>query len=102
MSIDPENGKMIISDGLGDFPVSFAQFYEIATELKLREVGKYKTDTDINSIIHTLGDGFKDLSFESGGIFQTIKDEHGHDKKIPIRHFMNEDGEGMYCDAIAS
>ncbi len=96
-----ESTKTIeVSDGIEKHEIPLGKFYEIATQLKLKNIGKHENETDLNKILQSI-DGFKEIFVEDGVIKQKIKDEHGKDKSIPIHHFVNEDGELMYFEKIS-
>jgi hypothetical protein len=106
--IDESRWTITISDGVEEIPVGFGDFVKHAKDLQLKSVWKYDSETQLTEILHGLKDcweaykGYENVFVEEGVIKQTIKDAHGHDIKVPIHHFMNEDSEGMYVSNIST
>jgi hypothetical protein len=102
VDISEANKKITISDGKETHTISFYDFYnKLALPLKLKEQGKYQSTEDINTLIQWI-DGFKNITVKDGVLMEIVKWDDGKDVELPVNHFMNEDGEGMYFSGISS
>lgn len=99
--IDEDNQTIVIDGGWQKHDISFSEFYMLATDLKLEEIGKHDTDSEIQTLIQKI-EGFDNIIVEDGVIKQKLKDKDGKDVSVPIHHFINADGEWMYFTKIGS
>ena len=65
-----------MTDGVGEFTVTFSQFMNAMTDIKLEElVVDTHSDESINTLLQSI-EGFKDTKYENSMVYQEVKDDH--------------------------
>ncbi len=65
-----------MTDGVGEFTVTFSQFMNAMTDIKLEElVVDTHSDESVNILLQSI-EGFKDTKYENGMVYQEVKDDH--------------------------